>query len=126
MPAVIRSLHCVERDSGPYGKITNRTLLYPETIISAIHMLDGKRTLDDAITEFDDDSSVTTFNQDGSITKVMTRSEMIITTVFGEGVIIETCTYSDETPYYVKTTTFNDDGSITISKEYADNSGGDD
>ena len=120
MPAKIRSIHEIERDSQT-GAITGRTLIYPDTIVSAIHMLDGKRTLDDALGDLEDDSSVTVFNQDGSITRTMTRSGMVITTVFGDNVITETCTYSDSTPYYIKTTTFNDDGSITVDKEFADN-----
>jgi len=125
MPAKIRSLHEITRDSET-GAITGRTLVYPDTIVSAIHMLDGRRTLDDALGDLSDDSSVTTFNQNGTITRVMTNSGMIITTEFGDNVITETCTYSDATPYYIKTTTFNNNGSITVVKEYADNTGGDD
>ena len=125
MPAKIRSLHEITRDSET-GAITGRTLVYPDTIVSAIHMPDGSRTLEDALEDLSDDSSVTTFNQDGSITKTMTNSGMIHTTVFGDNVITETCTYSDETPYYTQTTTFNQNGSITVVKEYADNTGGDD
>ena len=127
MPAVIKSLHDAVRAEGATGSITSRTLVYPETIISAVHMLDGRRTLDDAIAELNDESNVTVFNQDGSITKTMTQSGMTITTEFGDGVITDTCMYPDgETVYYVKTTTFNNDGSITVSKVYADNTGGDD
>ena len=125
MPAKIRSLHEITRDATT-GAITGRTLVYPDTIVSAIHMSDGKRTLEDALGDLADDSSVTTFNQDGSITKTMTKSGMIHTTVFGDNVITETCTYSDETPYYIQTTTFNQNGSITVVKTYADNTGGDD
>lgn len=121
MPAVIESLHKVTRASGATGSVSSRTLVYPETIISAVHMLDGKRTLDEAITEFDDESSTTVFNQDGSITKTMTRSGMVITTVFGESIITDTCRYSDSTLYYTQTTTFNNNGSITVSRTYADN-----
>ena len=125
MPAVIKSLHDITRDQTT-GEITGRMLVYPETVISAVHMLDGRRTLDDAIAEINDESNVTSFNQDGSITKVMTNSGMIITTEFGDGVITDTCTYPDGvTVYYVKTTTFNQDGSITVSKVYADNTEGD-
>ena len=126
MPAIIRSLHEVTRASDASGAITSRRIVYPDTIISAVHMLDGRRTLDDAIAEFNDDSNVTSFNQDGSITKVMTNSGMIINTEFGENIITETCTYSDSTPYYIKTTTFSNDGTITEVKTYADNTGGDD
>ena len=115
MPAVIRSL-----------KDKPGTIVYPETIISAIHMLDGRRTLVAEFDELKDESSVTEFNADGSITKTMTNSGMVMTTVFGDGEIVETCTYPDETLYYTKTTTFNSDGSITVSKVYEDNSGGGD
>ena len=111
MPAVIKSLH--QKDN---------TIVYPETIVSAVHMPDGHRNLMDEIEEWMDGSNTTTFNQDGSITKVMTNSGMVITTVFGDGVITDTCTYPDETPYYTQTTTFNQDGSITTLKVYADNS----
>lgn len=125
MPAVIRTIHDVTRDTSEDGKgrIIGRTIVYPETIITAVHMPDGRRTLFDAIEQINDESSVTSFNNDGSITKVMTSSGMIIHTEFGNGVITETCYYADgETVYYVKTTTFNNDGTITVSKIYADNS----
>lgn len=111
MPAVIRSLHNIEG-----------TIVYPETIISAVHMLDGKRTVQQAFEEIADESCTISFLQDGSIQKVMTSSGMVIKTEFGDGVITETCRYGDETLYYTQTTTFNDDGTITIDKVYADNS----
>jgi hypothetical protein len=87
-------------------------------------MPDGRRTLEDELEEIKDGSCEITFNEDGSITQEMTNSGMIITTEFGQadGVITETCTYADGTLYYTKTTTFNNDGTITISKVYADNS----
>ena len=113
MPAIIKTLHDI-----------NNQIVYPDTVVTAVHMLDGKRTLQAEIEELEDESNTTVFNQDGSITKTMTNSGMIITTVFGDGVITDTCTYPDETVYYVKTTTFNNDGSITVAKVYADNSGG--
>ena len=112
MPAQINSLH---NKAG--------TIVYPETIISAVHMLDGKRTLDAAIEEFADDSSVTVFNNDGTITKTMTNSGMYSVTTFGDNVITEVCRYPDAAIYYTKTTTFNNDGSITVSKVYANNGG---
>ena len=115
MPAKIVTLHDKEN-----------MIMYPETVIDAVHMPDGRRTLRTEIEQLEDDSSTTSFNQDGSITKVMTRSGMVITTEFGDGVITETGTYSDETPYYTKTTTFNPDGTITVLKEYADNTPTDD
>ena len=111
MPAIIKSLHDI-----------NNQLIYPETIVTAIHMPDGHRNLMDEIEEWMDGSNTTVFNQDGSITKTMTDSGMVITTVFGDGVITDTCTYPDETLYYTQTTTFNNDGSITVAKVYADNS----
>lgn len=113
MPATIRTL-----------KDKAGTIIYPETIVSAVNMPDGKRTLAAELDEIKDESSVTEFNADGSITKTMTNSGMISTTVFGNGVITETCTYPDGTLYYTKTTTFNNDGSITVEKIYADNTGG--
>ena len=109
MPATINSLH---NKAG--------TLIYPETIISAVHMMDGKRTLEAAIEEFADDSSTTEFNSDGTITKTMTNSGMYSVTSFNpDGSITEICRYPDDTLYYTKTTTFNSDGSITVSKIYA-------
>ena len=113
MPAIIKSLHDIHNN-----------LIYPETIVTSIHMPDGRRYLVDVLEEFLDGSNTTEFNQDGSITKTMTNSGMVITTEFGDGVITDTCTYPDSTVYYVQTTTFNNDGSITVDKEYADNSGG--
>ena len=114
MPAVIRSI-----------KQHDGTLVYPETIVSAVHMMDGKRTLEAAVEELIDDSSVTEFNSDGSITQTMTKSGMIKTTQFlSNGSIVETCDYSDHTNYYTKTTTFNNDGSITVDVVFADNAGG--
>ena len=114
MPAVIRSL-----------KQKDGTIVFPETIVTAINMQDGKRRLVDALEEVIDDSSVTEFNSDGSITQTMTKSGMVKTTVFNnDGSITETCNYADTTNYYVKTTTFNNGGSITVDVQFADNSGG--
>lgn len=112
MPAIIRSLH--QKDG---------TIVYPETIITAIHMQDGKRMLTEELEEIADGSCTIEFNADGSITQTMTNTGMIITTEFGEadGEIVETCQYPDETLYYTETTTFNDDGTITVSKVYEDN-----
>ena len=113
MPAKIVSLHSKDN-----------TIIYPETIVSAVHMPDGRRTLEADLEALEDGSCTIEFNEDGSITQIMTNTGMIITTEFGDvdGEIVETCTYADETPYYTKTTTFNDDGSITVSKVFADNS----
>jgi hypothetical protein len=112
MPAIIRTL----QDNAGNN-------VFPETIVSAVNMPDGKRTLLAELDELEDESSTTTFNADGSITKVMTNSGMIITTAFSGSVVTETCTYSDLTPYYTKTTTFNADGTITVDKQYASNGG---
>lgn len=112
MPAIIRTLQ---------DKAGNN--VFPETIVSAVNMPDGKRTLLAELDELEDESSTTTFNADGSITKVMTNSGMIIRTSFSGNVVTETCVYSDLTPYYTKTTTFNADGTITVDKQYAQNGG---
>lgn len=112
MPATIRTIVDVNGDN-----------IFPETIVSAVNMPDGKRTLLSELDEMKDESSETVFNSDGSVTKTMTTSGMIITTSFGANVVTETCTYSDMTPYYTKTTTFNSDGSITVVKQYANNGG---
>jgi len=113
MPAKIVTLHDIDN-----------VIMYPDTVVDAIHMPDGRRTLRAEIEQIEDDSSVTSFNQDGSITKVMTNSGMVITTEFGDGVITETANYADETLYYTKTTTFNADGTITVAKVYEDNTEG--
>ena len=116
MPAIIKTLHDIDNN-----------IVYPDTIVQAVHMPDGQRTLMAEIEEIEDESCTTVFNVDGTITKTMTNSGMIITTEFGsDGTITDTCTYPDETVYYVKTTTFEDDGSIVVSKVYSDNSGGGD
>ena len=127
MPAVIKTIHGVERDPSENGKgrIIGRTIIYPETIVTAVHMPDGSRTLAEEIGEIKDDSNVTSFEDDGTITKVMTNTGMITVTSFGDGVITETCYYPDgETVYYVKTTTFEDNGDITTLVTYADNNEG--
>ena len=111
MPATIRTLQ--DKAGGN---------IYPETIISAVNMLDGKRTLDNALEDISDDSCVISFNN-GGVTKTMTNSGMIIQTTFANNVVTETCRYSDLTLYYTKTTTFNTDGSITVDKQYANNGG---
>lgn len=112
MPATIRTI--VDASGGN---------IFPETIVSAVNMPDGRRTLLSELDEIKDESSVTEFNSDGTITKTMTNSGMIITTSFSGNVVTESCTYSDLTPYYTKTTTFNLDGSITVDKQYASNGG---
>ena len=113
MPAKIATLHNKANE-----------IIYPETIIGAVHMPDGKRTLQAELEEIADGSCTITFNNDGSITQVMTDTGMVLTTVFGEtdGSIVTTCLYSDETEYYTETITFNNDGTITKSRVYADNS----
>ena len=113
MPAYIRTLQDKEGNQ-----------VYPDTVLRAVHMPDGKRTLEAELDELEDGSCDITFNADGSITQEMTNSGMIITTEFGEadGVITETCEYADHTLYYTKTTTFNDDGTVSVRKVYADNS----
>jgi len=108
MPATIRTLQ---------DKAGNN--VFPETIVSAVNMPDGKRTLLAALDDISDESSTTTFNADGTITKVMTNSGMIITTSFSGNAVTEVCTYPDLTPYYTKVTTFNADGTITVDKTYA-------
>lgn len=112
MPAIIRTLQ---------DKAGNQ--IYPDTIVTAVHMPDGKRTVMAEFEELKDESSTTTFNADGTITKVMTNSGLIMTTSFSGNVVTEECTYADLTPYYTKTTTFNSDGTITVVKSYADNGG---
>lgn len=112
MPATIRTL--VDYSGGN---------IYPETIVSAVNMPDGKRTLLAELDEIKDESQTITPNANGTITTVMTNSGLIITTSFSGNVVTETCTYADHTPYYVKTTTFNADGSITVDKQYANNGG---
>ena len=113
MPAIIKSLHDI-----------NNQLIYPETVVTAVHMPDGHRNLLDVLEQIEDGSCVTVFNADGSITKTMTNSGIVITTEFGDGVITDTAVYPDTTVYYVKTTTFTSDGSITVDYEFADNTGG--
>ena len=108
MPATIRTL---------VDKAGNN--VFPETIVSAVNMPDGTRTLLDELDQLEDESSVTTFNADGTITKVMTTSGMIITTSFSGNTVTDVCTYPDLSPYYTKTTTFNADGTITVAKVYA-------
>ena len=112
MPAIIASLH---------NKVNQ--ILYPETVIGAVHMPDGKRTLEAELEEIADGSCTISFEADGSIVQTMTNSGMIITTEFGQadGQIVETCEYPDHTLYYTQTTTFNNDGTITVDKAYADN-----
>lgn len=113
MPAVIRSLHNI-----------NGVIVYPETIVSAVHMLDGKRTLQSEIDQLLDESKTIVFNADGTITTTYTLSGLYIVTSFEEGAVVESCYYPDDTLYYTITTTFNPDGSISVVKEYADNSEG--
>ena len=114
MPAKIVTLHDIEN-----------TIIYPETIASAIRMPDGRRSLLAELDDLNDESCVTEFNNDGTITKTMTNSGMVTTTSFNnDGSITDYCEYPDGTEYFTKTTTFNSDGSITVSKVYADNSGG--
>ena len=113
MPAKIVSLHNKDND-----------LIYPETIVTAVHMLDGKRTLQSEIDQLLDESKTITFNNDGTITTTYTLSGLYIVTSFEDGAVVESCYYPDNTLYYTITTTFNSDGSISVVKEYEDNSEG--
>ena len=111
MPAKIGTLHNKANE-----------IIYPETIVSAVHMLDGKRDLQAEIEQLQDESKTIVFNNDGTITQTMTHSGMYIITEFEEGAVVETCYYSDDTVYWTMTTSFEQDGSIVVSKVYADNS----
>lgn len=111
MPAKIVTLHNKANE-----------IVYPDTIVSAVHMLDGKRTLQAEIDQLLDESKTITFNDDGTITQVWTESGMYVVTEFDEGAVVETCYYPDDTLYWTMTTSFEEDGTIVVSKVYADNS----
>ena len=55
MPAKIVSLHSKDN-----------TIIYPETIVSAVHMPDGRRTLQADIEELENGSCTITFNDDAA------------------------------------------------------------
>ena len=111
MPAKLVSLHNIDNE-----------LIYPETIVTAVHMPDGQRNLIDAIADINDESCTYAFNNStGGFTKTMTSSSMVITVTFSGNTVTEVCKYSDDTTYYTKTTTYNSNGSVTVSKVYADN-----
>ena len=109
MPARIATLHDIDN-----------TIMYPETIISAVHMPDGKRTLQAELEQIEDESRTIEFNADGTITTTYTNSGMYIVTSFTNGEVVEVCYNSDASEYYTMTTSFNADGSITVSKVYAE------
>lgn len=119
MPAQIRTLHDIVRDSET-GAVTARNLVYPETIVTAVHMPDGSRTLMEEMEEIKDGSCTVSDIGTAEVTQTMTNSGMVIKQTRSGNVITEVCTYPDDTEYYTKTITLNE-GGYTVATVYADN-----
>lgn len=88
--------------------------IYPITKASAVFMRNGvdsvQRILEDQI---DQDTQIV-FATD-SITTTLASGSVILTEFLSDGSIRETTTNSDNVVVEVKTTTFNNDGSISIT-----------
>lgn len=89
-------------------------IIYPITKASAVYMRNGvdsvQRILEDRI----DQNTSVAFGT-GSITTTLASGSVIITEFLADGSIRETTTNSDGVVVEIKTTTFNADGSISIT-----------
>ena len=95
-------------------------LIYPVTAAKAVWMPDGQTTLYDEFSDYRDDTAHIVFNSDGTIEKTLGSGKKVVTSFETDGSIKDTCTYEDGGVYYVKTTKFNEDGSIDVSIEYTE------
>lgn len=93
--------------------------IYPVTRADAVYLPNGKFNFIDELQNLREESGKTEFLEDGSIKKTLDTG-VVIVTEFGDGIVTETAKTADGTPYYVKTTTFNADGSIDTKFEYSE------
>ena len=99
-------------------KDINDNKLYPVTVVDAIYMPDGKTKLLEEVMSTGDRSYELVFNNSGYV-KTLENGDTI-TATFGSNDLVEVYKYADGTEYYTKTTTFNDNGSISATIEYSE------
>lgn len=90
--------------------------LYPVTVVDAVYMPDGQTKLLEEVMSTGDRSYELTFSSNG-YTKTLENGDKIVAT-FGANNLTEVYKYADNTVYYTKTTTFDDNGSISVNIEY--------
>lgn len=88
-------------------------VIYPVTRASASYLANGVDTVERVLNDMQDQNTQISFPQN-QVVKQM-ASGNTVTTQFLENQIIETTVNSDSIVLKVKTTTFNADGTITIS-----------
>lgn len=95
--------------------------VYPVTRSKAVYMADGVTTIDDALMDMMDGDTDIEFNADGTITtRLLATGHNITTTFLDDGNIQEKCVNDDGKELYTKTTTFNEDGSISVRIVYVE------
>ncbi len=103
-------------------KDINGDRVYPDTTAKAVYMPGKMTTIYDELNSFNELAYVTSF-EDGNITKTFPNGDKVVTT-FGDGNIKETyyINNGDDTfvVRYTKTTTFNEDGTISTDVQYGE------
>lgn len=92
--------------------------IYPVTRSKAVYMPDGRTTIDVALADMQDGNTDIFFNDDGTITTRLASGNAITTSFLEDGNIEEKCVNVDGEEVYTRTTTFNEDGSISIRVVY--------
>lgn len=90
------------------------TKIYPVTSAEAVYMPNGKDTVQRVLGDMKDQNTEITFPQN-QVIKELASGNTVVTQFNNDGTIVETTTNSDDVVLQVKTTTFNSDGSITIT-----------
>lgn len=99
-------------------KDINDNKIYPVTVLDAVYMPDGKSTVLGELMSTNDRAYELAFNSNGYV-KTLENGDKI-TATFGSNNLTEVYKYADGTEYYTKTTTFNDNGSISATIEYSE------
>lgn len=102
MSAVIRQL-----------KDASDTKVYPVTKAEAVYMGNGIDTVGRVLGDLQDQNTVITFPTN-QVQKVLASGNKVVTVFDSDGSIVETTYNTDDIAIKTKTTTFEDDGSITI------------
>lgn len=92
--------------------------IYPITRSKAVYMPNGRATLDVILADMQDGDTDIVFNSDGTITTTLASGNAITTSFLEDGNIEERCVDLEGEEVYTKTTTFNEDGSISIRVVY--------
>jgi hypothetical protein len=95
-------------------KDNNGDTVYPPSLADAIYMKNGVDTVGRILEDQIDQNTNIVFGT-GTITETLASGSVVLTEFMQDGSIRETTTNKDGVVVQIKTTTFNDDGSISIT-----------